>query len=120
MTSGVTERLWHRRKFKGIPKSLVAVETGPWETPSRTWGLLKGTNWRMKLRTLKLESGELRMGKPHVELFLKQITGWLSSGERSLMAIPRCVPSWGSTARSSVEENPLGAVQTLSSKHDAF
>lgn len=121
MASGVAERLWHRRTFKGVPKSLVGVEiTKLWEIPSRSWGLLKGANWRKKLRTLKLESGERRVGKPHVELFLKQITACLSSGELSPMAIPTHAPSWVPTARSSVEENLLGAVQILGSKSDAF
>ena len=120
MASGAAERLWHRRKFKGVPKSLVGVEiTKLWEIPSRSRGLLKGAN-RRKLRTLKLESGERRVGKPHGELFLRQIAACLSSGEPSPMAIPTHTPSWVPTARSSVEENLLGAVQLLGSKSDAF
>lgn len=40
---GIPERLMHRRKFKGVPKSLVGVEIRrPWETPLKTWGLLRG------------------------------------------------------------------------------
>lgn len=109
-----------QEKFKGVPESLVSVEMRRlWETPLKTWELLRGESWRMKLRTLKAESGELRMCKLHIQLTLTHLTACLKSGGAVPHGHPKTLTIVGYSCVL-LYRRELTAIQILGSKFDAF
>ena len=73
----------------------------------------------MKLRTLKPESGELRMCKLHIQLTLTQLTACLKSGGAVPHDHPKTLTIMGYSCVL-LYRRELTTIQILGSKFDAF